>query len=106
MLADGWFEWNKEGEKKQPYFIHRANGQPIFMAVIGSISFERGDDGEGFLIVTPATDKELVDIHDSCTLVLSPEAARERMRQDVDGKEAGEIAADRAIPQTNLSGTP
>jgi putative SOS response-associated peptidase YedK len=28
-FADGWFEWKKEGDKKQPYFIHRADGQPI-----------------------------------------------------------------------------
>ena len=23
LLADGWFEWKKAGEKKQPYFIQR-----------------------------------------------------------------------------------
>ncbi|MEG2568334.1 MAG: SOS response-associated peptidase family protein [Acinetobacter sp.] len=31
-FADGWFEWKKEGDKKQPYFIYQADGQPIFMA--------------------------------------------------------------------------
>ncbi|WP_171548206.1 SOS response-associated peptidase family protein, partial [Shigella sonnei] len=25
----GWFEWKKEGDKKQPFFIYRADGQPI-----------------------------------------------------------------------------
>lgn len=25
-LADGWYEWKKEGDKKQPCFIHRADG--------------------------------------------------------------------------------
>ncbi|WP_170912314.1 SOS response-associated peptidase family protein, partial [Salmonella enterica] len=25
-FADGWFEWKKEGDKKQPYFIHRKDG--------------------------------------------------------------------------------
>lgn len=54
----------KEGDKKQPYFIHLADGQPIFMAVIGSVPFERGDEAEGFLIVTAAADQGLVDIHD------------------------------------------
>lgn len=97
-FADGWFEWKKEGDKKQPYFIHRADGQPIFMAAIGSTPFERGDDAEGFLIVTSAADKGLVDIHDRRPLVLSPEAAREWMRQDIGGKEAAEIAADGAVP--------
>ncbi|EHT05187.1 hypothetical protein HMPREF9694_05512 [Klebsiella michiganensis] len=40
-FADGWFEWKREGDKKQPYFIHRKDGQPILMAAIGSTPFER-----------------------------------------------------------------
>ncbi|HHV3193949.1 TPA: SOS response-associated peptidase, partial [Escherichia coli] len=92
-FADGWFEWKKEGDKKQPYFIYRADGQPVFMAAIGSTPFERGDEAEGFLIVTAAADQGLVDIHNRRPLVLSPEAAREWMRQEVGGKEASEIAA-------------
>ncbi|KJI45140.1 SOS response-associated peptidase family protein, partial [Enterobacter hormaechei] len=87
-----------EGDKKQPYFIHRADGQPIIMATIGSTPFERGDEAEGFLIVTSAADKGLVDIHDRRPLVLSAEAAREWMRQDLGGKEAEVIAADGAVP--------
>lgn len=84
--------------KKQPYFIHRADGQPIFMAAIGSKPFERGDDAEGFLIVTSSADKGLVDIYDRRPLVLSPESARKWMRQEVGGKEAEEIAADGTVP--------
>ncbi len=91
-----------EVDKKQPYFIHRADGQPIFMAAIGSTPFERGDEAEGFLIVTTAADKGLVDIHDRRPLVLSPDAAREWMRQDVGGKEAAEIAADGSVPADNF----
>jgi putative SOS response-associated peptidase YedK len=98
VFADGWFEWKKEGDRKQPYFIHRADGKPIFMAAIGSTPFERGDEAEGFLIVTAASDKGLVDIHDRRPLILSPEAAREWMRQDVGGKEAQEIVADGSVP--------
>ncbi|RCK01500.1 hypothetical protein DM059_10105 [Klebsiella pneumoniae] len=49
------------------------------------------------MIVTAAADQGLVDIHDRRPLVLVPEAAREWMRQDIRGKEAGEIAADGAV---------
>ncbi|EBB8134241.1 SOS response-associated peptidase [Salmonella enterica] len=97
-FADGWFEWKKEGDKKQPYFIHRKDGKPIFMAAIGSTPFERGDDAEGFLIVTSAADQALVDIHDRRPLVLTPEAAREWMHQDIGGKEAEDIATDGTVP--------
>lgn len=68
------------------------------MAAIGSTPFERGDEAEGFLIVTSAADKGLIDIHDRWPLVLSPEAAREWMRQDVGGKKAEEIIADGTVP--------
>lgn len=34
----------KEGDKKQPYFIYRADGQAVFIAAIGSTPFERGDE--------------------------------------------------------------
>ncbi|EPK7238760.1 SOS response-associated peptidase family protein, partial [Citrobacter freundii] len=101
-FADGWFEWKKEGDKKQPYFIYRADGQPIFMAAIGSTPFERGDEAEGFLIVTAAADKGLVDIHDRRPLVLSPEAAREWMRQDVGGKVAEKITYDGMVTEDSF----
>lgn len=98
VFADGWFEWKKEGDKKQPYFISRAEGQPIFMAAIGSTPFERGDAAEGFLIVTAAADKGLVDIHDRRPLVLTPQAARDWMRETVSGNAAEEIARTGAVP--------
>ncbi|WP_318366546.1 SOS response-associated peptidase [Enterobacter sp.] len=97
VFADGWFEWKKEGNRKQPYFIHRADGEPIFMAAIGSTPFERGDEAEGFLIVTATADKGLVDIHDRRPLVLTPEAAREWLRQETRGVDAEELAKTGAV---------
>lgn len=58
------------------------------MAAIGSMPFERGDEAEGFLIVTSAADKGLLHIHDRRPLVFSSEAAREWMRQDIGGKDS------------------
>ena len=68
------------------------------MAAIGSTPFDRGDEAEGFLIVTAAADKGLVDIHDRRPVVLTPEAAREWMRQDIGGKETEEIVVDGYVP--------
>ena len=76
------------------------------MAAIGSTPFERGDEAEGFLIVTAAADKGLIDIHDRRPLVLSPEAAREWMRRDIAGKEAGEIAADGSVSADHFTWYP
>lgn len=76
------------------------------MAAIGRTPFERGDHAEGFLIVTAAADRGLVDIHDRRPLVLTPEAAREWMRQDVTGAEAAEIASDGAVSADDFTWHP
>lgn len=70
----------KEGNNQQPYFIHRTYGQPIFMAAIDSIPFERGDEAECFLMVTAAAVQRLAGIHDRRSLILSHEATREWIR--------------------------
>lgn len=67
--------FDDESYKVDLTFIHRKYGQPIFMASIGSTPFERGDEAEGFLIVTAAADKGLVDVHDRRPLVLVSVAA-------------------------------
>ena len=56
--------------------------------------------------MTSAAGKGLVDIHDRRPLALSPEAARESMRQDVGGKEAKRLPPTVRYQPTNLSGTP
>lgn len=56
--------------------------------------------------MTAAADQGLVDIHDRRPLVLTPEAAREWMRQDVGSKEATEIAADGAVPADHVTWHP
>ncbi|MNN34456.1 putative SOS response-associated peptidase YedK [compost metagenome] len=68
------------------------------MAAIGSPPFERGDNKEGFLIVTTAADNGLIDIHDRRPLVLSSEAASDWMQPDVSSDEAEVIARECASP--------
>lgn len=105
-FADGWFEWKREGQKKQPYFIHRKDGQPLFFACIGSAPYDRGDENEGFVIVTVAADQGLVDIHDRRPVVLTPEAAMEWMDQTTSSAHAQELARDGALPAEQFTWHP
>ncbi|HAS1047128.1 TPA: hypothetical protein I3782_004625, partial [Enterobacter cloacae] len=70
----------------------------VFMAAIGARPFGLRDDGEGFVIVTAAADKGLIDIHDRRPLVLTPDAAREWLRESLSGDEAGRTAKQGAVP--------
>jgi putative SOS response-associated peptidase YedK len=86
--ADGWYEWQvsptaldaKGKPRKQPFFIHRADGHKVAFA--GLYEFwrdkERPDgDPEAWLttftIITTAADPGMDRIHDRQPLVLEPE---------------------------------
>ncbi|ROZ80369.1 hypothetical protein EF096_18010 [Pseudomonas neustonica] len=81
--ADGWYEWVKvpdDSKRKQPYYIKLKSDEPMFYAAIGQ--FPRDAESEpgdldGFAIVTTASDKGMVDIHDRAPVVLPPDVARE-----------------------------
>ena len=85
--AAGWYEWQvsptaldaKGKPRKQPFFIHRADGDPVAFA--GLYEFWRdqeldGDDPDAWLttftIITTAADPGLDRIHDRQPLVLEP----------------------------------
>lgn len=75
VMADGWYEWQRKGSHKQPWFLFHHAREPLFFAAIGNAPYDKANDHEGFVIVTAASDKGLVDIHDRWPLVLTPEAA-------------------------------
>ncbi|QKJ89345.1 SOS response-associated peptidase (plasmid) [Paramixta manurensis] len=98
VFADGWYEWKREGNGKQPFFIHRQDGQPLCMAAIGSTPFERDDENGGFVVVTAPAGQGLIDIHDRRPLVLPPAAALTWLRQDTPADQAEEIAKRESVP--------
>lgn len=98
VMADGWYEWTRKGNEKQPWYIYHKNHAPLFFAAIGSTPFERGDEHEGFVIVTAQSDQGLLDIHDRRPLTLTADAARAWLRQTTTGAEASDIAAHGALP--------
>ncbi|MBK4772562.1 MAG: SOS response-associated peptidase [Pantoea sp. Morm] len=97
--ADAWFEWKKEGDKKQPFCIYHKDNQPLFFAAIGRQPYGQDHGKEGFVIVTSASSRGMVDIHDRRPLVLSPDAIREWLSPETTPSRAEEIAHDAALPE-------
>jgi putative SOS response-associated peptidase YedK len=106
VFADGWYEWKKEGDKKQPYYIYRKDKKPLFFAAIGKQPFDVGEEAEGFLIVTAAADKGLVDIHDRRPLVFTPESALKWIDPETTGAEASELAHTATVPADEFTWHP
>ncbi|VTT28080.1 Gifsy-2 prophage protein [Klebsiella pneumoniae] len=100
--ADGWFEWQKEGGKKQPFFICHRKKQPLFFAAIGKQPFGQDHGKEGFVIVTSSSNQGMVDIHDRRPLVIAADAVREWLSADTTPQRAEEIAHDAAVPEKDF----
>lgn len=55
-------------------------------------------EGDGFVIITAASDEGMLDIHDRKPLVLTPDLAREWLNSELDQGRAEKIATDHCRP--------
>ena len=95
VMADGWYEWVKdpvEPKMKQPYFIRLKSQAPMFFAALAEVHPGlEPHEGDGFVIITAASDKGMVDIHDRRPVVFTPECAREWLKTNLTEIQAGEM---------------
>ncbi|WP_017907168.1 SOS response-associated peptidase family protein [Pseudomonas asplenii] len=102
VVADGWYEWVKypdNPKKKQPYFIRLKSQAPMFFAALAQVHVGlEPHEGDGFVIITAASDQGMVDIHDRRPLVLAPEHAREWIDPDLSPARAEDIAKNLCLP--------
>ena len=78
LLADGFYEWKKEADRKQPYYISRRDDQPFFMAGLWESwtdkSTENSKPVETCAILTTEANAMMEPIHDRMPVILDPEA--------------------------------
>lgn len=102
MPSEGWYEWVKDPEdpkKKQPYFIRLKSRRPMFFGALAEVSPGlEPNEGDGFVIITAASDQGMVDIHDRRPLVLTPEHANEWLDPSISPSRAEEIAKELCQP--------
>lgn len=100
--SEGWFEWVKDPndpKKKQPYFIRLKTQKPMFFGALAQAQPGLEDqEGDGFVIITAASDEGMLDIHDRKPLVLTPDLAREWLNSELDQGRAEKIATDHCRP--------
>jgi putative SOS response-associated peptidase YedK len=79
VLADGWYEWQRAGAVKQPYFIAFDDGAPFGMAGL----WERwrdpatGETLESCCIVTTTPATAVAHVHDRMPVIVPPDAYAE-----------------------------
>jgi putative SOS response-associated peptidase YedK len=74
ILADGFYEWKKQGKEKQPYRFQLKNGEPFAFAGL----WDRWDKGEETLysctIITTKPNNLTKEVHDRMPVILPEDA--------------------------------
>lgn len=72
--ADGFYEWRKDGKRKQPVWIHLKSREPFAFAGLWEV-WKKPDDKifESFTIITCPPNDLLKPIHDRMPAILKPE---------------------------------
>ena len=78
LPADGWYEWQRGPEHKQPYFTHYRDGSSIALAGLWEYWKPKDDpEAEGLVtcaVITTDAIGPLAQVHDRMPLVLPPSA--------------------------------
>ena len=71
-IADGYFEWQRKGSQKQPYFIHRPDNRLLPLAALWDRWQQPdGSDLHSYTILTCAPSSDLAFIHDRMPVILA-----------------------------------
>jgi putative SOS response-associated peptidase YedK len=74
LPADGYYEWKREENRKQPFYIHAPAGPVAFAGLWETWMGPNGEEMETACIITTAANRALAHIHDRMPAVIPPEA--------------------------------
>lgn len=77
ILADGFYEWKREKEQKQPMFLALPDGRPFAFAGLWESWDDRGKETTPYrscTILTREASKSVMPIHNRMPVILKPEA--------------------------------
>ena len=72
IVADGWFEWLREGDKKQPYFFHMNNNLFTFAGI-----YTEHQGTKGCAVITKEANEKLSKIHNRMPVMLKHNEGRD-----------------------------
>lgn len=86
ILADGFYEWRKEGDGKTPYFISLADESPFAFAGLWEHwdSKESDESLQSTAIITTAANDFMVQLHQRMPVVMLPEQAERWLGGDME----------------------
>ncbi len=90
--ADGWYEWTGEKGQKQPWHIHRGDGEPLYLAALANFApSAEVKTLNAFTIVTADAQGGMVDVHDRRPVVLTAADAAVWLDPDMAADQAEQL---------------
>jgi len=86
VLADGFYEWHREGDSKTPYFISVASGEPFALAGLWEHWTDK-DTGESLqttTLVTAEANEFMARLHHRMPVILEAQSATEWLAGSTD----------------------
>jgi putative SOS response-associated peptidase YedK len=79
VLADGFYEWRREGDSKTPYFISLASGGPFALAGLWENWTDKvsGDALQTTTLITTAANEFMTPLHHRMPVILESNSAGE-----------------------------
>jgi putative SOS response-associated peptidase YedK len=77
VLADGFYEWHREGSIKTPYYISAADGEPFAFAALWENWNNKTSDEtiQSTTLITTAANDFMASLHHRMPVVLRPDTA-------------------------------
>ncbi|PWE17603.1 DUF159 family protein [Marinicauda salina] len=101
--ADGFYEWSKEGDRKQPWYITRADGEPMVFAGLWERWGEGSERVDSFAILTTDASADIKAIHHRAPVILESGAWSDWLDPDIDPQPFLHPAADGALAARRIS---
>jgi putative SOS response-associated peptidase YedK len=79
VLADGFFEWQRDGDVKTPYFISTRDGEPFGLAGLWESWNDKqsGDSLQTTTLITTVANDFMQTLHHRMPVILRPDTANE-----------------------------
>ncbi|QHT65599.1 SOS response-associated peptidase [Rhodocytophaga rosea] len=92
VIADGFYEWQKNGKTKQPYRITlKDNGLFAFAGLWDEWKNEQGNKVRSFTIITTSPNSLMESIHDRMPVILKPEDEKDWLGTNLRPEDALEL---------------
>ncbi|MDA8100329.1 MAG: SOS response-associated peptidase [Nitrospiraceae bacterium] len=73
VVADGFFEWNREGKEKKPVYVHLRSGEPVaFAGLFNPWRSPEGDEICTCAIITTPASESVRPYHDRMPAIIFP----------------------------------